>query len=164
MVLTVDGKYAVANSAAGMYATVFDLKSQEPAWEIHFDQGVLVPNIESGPDGSARRLFVQLSGLRGFAVVDFEKRQEVARIKFPDDEPTVPPSGTPSHGIGIAPDGKTLWVVSRIYDCVFVYSLPELELLGRVPLPEINPPGHHPIRRSLNWVAFPPHSMMVYIA
>ncbi len=164
IVLTPDGKYAVATSPAGMYATVFDLKSQEPAWEIHFDQGVLVPTIESGPDGSARRLFVQLSGLRGFAVVDFEKRQEVARIKFPDDEPTVPPSGTPSHGIGIAPDGKTLWVVSRIYDCVFVYSLPELELLGRVHLPEIKPPGHDPIGGSPNWVTFTPDSKMVYVA
>src|SRR5260370_33909450 len=102
MVLTVDGKYAVANSAAGMYASVFDLKSQEPAWEIHFDQGVLVPTIEGGPDGSARRLFVQLSGLTGFAVVDFEKRQEVARLKFPDDEATLPPTGTTIHGSGRA--------------------------------------------------------------
>lgn len=85
---------------------------------------MLVPAIESDPDGSGRRLFVELSGLRGFAVVDFESHREVARIKLPDDEPTVPPSGAPTHGLGIAPDGKTLWVVSRIYDAVFVYSLP----------------------------------------
>jgi YVTN family beta-propeller protein len=164
IVLTPDGKYAVATSPQGQFASVFDLRSQEPAWQIQFDQGVLVPAIERGPDGSARRLFVQLSGLRGFAVVDFEKRQEVARIKFPDDEPTVPPSGTPSHGIGIAPDGKTLWVVSRIYDCVFVYSLPELQLMGRVHLPEIKPPGHDPIGGSPNWVTFTPDSKMVYVA
>jgi YVTN family beta-propeller protein len=164
IVLTPDGKYAVATSPEGKFATVFDLLSQELAWQIQFDQGVLVPAIESGPDGSARRLFVQLSGLRGFAVVDFEKRQEVARIKFPDDEPTVPPSGTPSHGIGIAPDGKTLWVVSRIYDCVFVYSLPELQLMGRVHLPEIKPPGHDPIGGSPNWVTFTPDNKIVYVA
>jgi YVTN family beta-propeller protein len=164
IVLTPDGKYAVATSPQGKFATVFDLHSQEIAWQIQFDQGVLVPAIESGPDGSARRLFVQLTGLRGFAVVDFEKRQELARIKFPDDEPTVPPSGTPSHGIGIAPDKKTLWVVSRIYDSVFVYSLPELQLLGRVHLPEITPPGHNPIGGSPNWITFTPDSKMAYIA
>ncbi len=162
--LTPDGKYAVATSPAGKYATVFDLKSQEPAWEIQFDQGVLVPTIESGPGGSALRLFVELSELRGFAVVDFEKRQEVARIKLPDDEPSVTPSGTPTHGIGIAPDGKTLWVVSRSYDSVFVYSLPELRLQGRVHLPEIKPPGHDAIGGSPNWVTFTPDSKTVYVA
>jgi YVTN family beta-propeller protein len=164
IVLTPDGKYAIATSPQGKFAIVFDLRSQETAWEIQFDQGVLVPAIESGPDGSARRLFVQLTGLWGFAVVDFEKRQEVARIKFPADEPTVPPSGTPSHGIGIAPDGKTLWVVSRIYDSVFVYSLPELQFLGRVHLPQLMPPGHNPMGGSPNWLTFTPDNKTVYVA
>jgi len=57
-----------------------------------------------------------LSGFNGFAVVDFAKRAEVARIKLPDQ-----PGGfgifegrtaTPSHGIGVAPDGKSLWIGS----------------------------------------------------
>jgi YVTN family beta-propeller protein len=164
IVLTQDGKYAVATSPGGKFAIVFDLRRLEPAWQIQFDQGVLVPAIESGADGSARRLFVQLSGLWGFAVVDFQKRQEVARIKFPEDEPTVRPSGTPSHGLGIAPDGKTLWVVSRIYDAVFVYSLPELKLLGRVHLPEVTPPGGDPVGGSPNWITFTPDNKTAYVA
>lgn len=164
IVLSQDGKYAVATSPQGKFFTVFDLKSQEPAWEVHFDQGALVPTIESGPGGAAQRIFVELSELRGFAVVDFEKRQEVARIKLPDDEPTVRPSGTPTHGIGIAPDGKTLWVVSRIYDSVFVYSLPDLHYMGRVHLPQIVPPGHNPIGGSPNWVTFTPDSKTVFVA
>lgn len=164
IVLTRDGKYAVATSPQGKSAIVFDLRSQEPAWQVDFDQNVLVPAIESGPDGSGRRLFVELSGLRGFAVVDFESHREVARIKLPDDEPTVPPSGTPTHGLGIAPDGKTLWVVSRIYDAVFVYSVPELQFLGRVHLPQLTPPGHKPMGGSPNWVTFTPDGKMVYVA
>jgi|ERR1700730_1532169 len=164
IVLTADGKYAVADSPQGKFAIVFDLRSLEPAWQVEFDQEALVPAIESNPDGSGRRLFIQLSGLRGFAVVDFEARKELARIKFPDDEPTVPPSGTPSHGIGISPDHKTLWVVSRIYDSVFVYSLPELQLLGRVHLPQITPPGHNPIGGSPNWITFTPDNKTAYIA
>jgi YVTN family beta-propeller protein len=165
--MTPDGKYAVVSSddRIGKFIAVVDLQSDEVAWELGFDMGgprVLV--IESGSDGSARRIFLELGQLRGFAVVDFAKRQEVARIKFPDDEPSVTPSGSPSHGIGIAPDRKTLWVVSRSYDCVFVYSLPELNLLGRVHLPQITPPGHDPIGGSPNWITFTPDNKMAYVA
>ena len=76
---------------------MFDLRSQEPAWEIQFDQDVLVPAIESGPDGSPHRLFIELSGLKGFAVVDFDKHTEVTRINFPDDKPSTVASGPPTH-------------------------------------------------------------------
>ena len=164
VVVSQDDRYAVATSPRGKFATVFDLQSQEAAWEIQFDQDVLVPAIESGPDGSPRRLFIELSGLKGFAVVDFDKHKEVTRVHFPDDKPSTVASGPPTHGIGIAPDGKTLWVVSRSYDCVFVYSLPELQLLGRADLPTIIPPGHEPIGGSPNWVTFAPDGKTAYIA
>jgi YVTN family beta-propeller protein len=164
IVVTADGKYAIATSEGAGILTVFDLQSQAVAWDHKFDMGTQVLAIEPNPNGSARRLFLQLSHLRGFAVIDFEKRQEVDRITFPDDQPTVAPSGSPSHGIGISPDGKTLWANSRIYDCVFVYSLPDLKLLGRVHLPEVMPPGHDPVSGSPNWVTFTPDGKTVYIS
>jgi len=34
----------------------------------------------------------------------------------------------PSHGIGVAPDGKTLWVTSITANGVFAYSLPDLPI------------------------------------
>jgi YVTN family beta-propeller protein len=162
--VTSDSKYAITTSEGAGMITVFDLHSQTIAWDRKFDMGTNVLAIESNPDGSAHRLFLQLNRLPGFAVIDFEKRQEVERITFPDDQPTVVPSGSPSHGIGIAPDGKTLWVNSRIYDAVFVYSLPDLKLLGRVPLPEVTPPGHDAIGGSPNWVTFTPDGKTVYIS
>jgi hypothetical protein len=36
--------------------------------------------FEQNPDGSTSRIFVQLSDLNGFAVLDFKTRQETARI------------------------------------------------------------------------------------
>jgi len=163
--VTPDSKYAVASAPVGKFITVFDLQSVQVAWELAFDMGGPRPVVfESGPDGSARRIFVELSQLRGFAVVDFEKRQEVARIKFPDDEPPVTVRDAPTHGIGVAPDGKTLWVASRTYDCVFAYGLPEIKLLGRVHLPEIKPPGHAPIGGRPEWITFTPDSKTVYVA
>jgi YVTN family beta-propeller protein len=163
IVATADSKYAVATSEGAGMIFAFDLHSQTIAWDHKFELGTNVMAIESNPDGSARRLFIQLGRLSGFVVFDFEKRAEIERITYPDDQPTVIPSGSPSHGIGVAPDGKTLWANSRIYDCVFVYSLPDLKLMGRVPLPEVAPPGHDPIGGSPNWVAFTPDSKTAYI-
>jgi len=76
----------------------------------------------------------KLSGLNGFAVVDFASRKEVARIVLPEHPGGFGSAeerlGTPSHGIGVAPDGKSLWVNSTIANAVFKYSLPDLQLVG----------------------------------
>src|SRR5258707_13905172 len=42
----------------------------------------------------------------------------------------------PSHGIGVAPDRKTLWVTSIPNNAVYVYSLADLSLVGQVALPD----------------------------
>jgi YVTN family beta-propeller protein len=164
IVATPDNKFAMATSPNGKFLRVFDLQTQQMAWEVKFDQGTLVPAVETGPDGAPQRIFVQLAATKGFAVVDFAKRQEVARIIFPDDEPSMPSSGPPSHGIGIAPDGKTLWVVAGAYDAVFVYSLPDLKLMGRVHLPKVEVPGRSAVGGMPNWVAFTPDSKSVYVS
>ena len=163
VVATPDSKYAVATSPNGKFVRVFDLQAQQMAWEVKFDQGTLVPAVEVGPDGSPQRIFVQLAAMNGFAVVDFAKRQEVARIKFPDDETSMPSSGPPSHGIGISPDNKTLWVISGADDAVFEYSLPDLKLMGRVHLPKVEVPGRAAVRGMPNWVAFTPDNKGVYV-
>ena len=152
--LTPDGKYAVAGSPQGKFAVVIDVQTEEPAWEIQFDRGVQTMAVEGGPDGSTSRIFIQLHGLNGFAVVDFAKRAEVARITLPD-EPSggVPEQGAPSHGIGVTPDGKTLWVNSSLARAVFVYSLPDLKLVGHV-LTGMVP----------DWLTFTPDSKMIYIS
>ena len=64
-----------------------------------------------------------------------------------------PFNASPSHGLGVAPDGKTLWVTSRPNARVYVYSLPDIKLLGHVEL------GGRP-----DWVTFTPDSKTVYIS
>src|SRR6195256_6348665 len=137
--VTPDGKHVVTGSIRTGILTVIDLSTEQPAWELKLDKGIRPMAIEAGPDGSTRRIFVQLSDLNGFAVVDFAKREEVARIKLPAS-PTefatdAERATAPSHGIGVAPDGKTLWVTSIPNNAVFVYALDNLALLGRVALP-----------------------------
>jgi YVTN family beta-propeller protein len=130
--VTPDGKYAIAGSIPGKMLTVIDEKTLEIAWEHPFDLGVRPIAFETAPDGSTSRMFVQLSGFLGFAVVDFKTHEEVARIKMPSEGTGHAEGGAPSHGIGIAPDGKTLWVNNSIASAVFIYSLPDLKLQGSV--------------------------------
>ena len=124
--------------------------------------------FETDPDGSTGRIFVQLSGFHGFAVVDFAKRAEVARIKLPDQPGgfgiAEGRAGVPSHGIGVAPDGKSLWVNSTLANAVFKYSLPDLKLIGHAQLPEVHPLGREPTGAVPDWIAFTPDSKLVYVA
>jgi YVTN family beta-propeller protein len=166
--VTPDNKFVVTGSIRTKVLTVIDLKTERIAWELKLDEGVRPMTFEAGPDGSTRRIFVQLSKLNGFAVVDFAARKEVARVKLPDE-----PTGfgiaerrgdAPSHGMGVAPDGKTLWVTSIFANAVFAYSLPELKLLGHAKLPELKLEGRAPIGAVPNWVTFTPDSRLLYIS
>jgi YVTN family beta-propeller protein len=163
--LTGDGKFAAAGSPPGQFIVVFDLQKMEVAWEVQYDQGVLPVIIESNPDGSGKRIFAQLNRTNGFSVVDFATHKEVQRIKNPDEPGGFPPGCEGiSHGIGIAPDHKTLWTNSRPANAVFVYSLPDLKLMGHVSLPETEVPGKAPRGGGPAWVTFTPDSKTVYIS
>jgi YVTN family beta-propeller protein len=152
--VTPDGQFVVAGSVVGKILTVIDAQTLQPAWELPFDSGVRPMAFEQGADGSTSRIFVQLSGLHGFAVVNFKTHQVEARIEMPNE----PRGGTaqqaaPSHGIGVAPDGKTLWVDSSLASAVYVYSLPDLKVLGYVSTGEVP-----------DWITFTPDSKKVYVA
>jgi YVTN family beta-propeller protein len=152
--VTPDGKFVVAGSIVGKILTVIDAQTLEPVWELPFDRGVRPIAFERGSDGSTSRMFVQLSDFHGFAVVDFKTHDVVARIRLPD-EPMGGTSqgGAPSHGIGVSPDGKTLWVDSSFANAVFVYSLPELKVLGYVRTGDVP-----------DWLSFTPDGKNVYVA
>jgi YVTN family beta-propeller protein len=155
--VTPDGKHVVAGSIAGRLMTVIDQATEEPVWTL-FEEGVRPIAFETNADGSTKRAFVQLSGLHGFTAVDWAQRKEVARIELPNDVPAEKQNkgtfnGAPSHGLGVAPDGRTLWVTSRPNARVYVYSLPELKLLGAADV------GGLP-----DWVTFTPDSKQIYIA
>jgi YVTN family beta-propeller protein len=166
--VTPDGKYAVSGSIENRATTVIDLHNEQAIWEVKFDRAVRPMAFETNPDGSTSRIFVQLSGFNGFAVVDFAKRLEVTRIKLPDQPGgfgmVEGRTGTPSHGIGVAPDGKSLWVNSTVANAVFKYSLPELKLLGYATLPEVHPLGRSPTGSVPEWITFTPDSKFVYVS
>jgi YVTN family beta-propeller protein len=166
--VTPDSKYAVTGSIRTGIVTVIDLATDEPAWEVKLDKGIRPMAIEAKPDGSTKRIFVQLSDFNGFAVVDFADRKEVARVQLPAAKAEFETDGeratAPSHGIGVSPDGRTLWVTSIPNNAVYVYSLADLTLSGEVALPSLKLPGHRLISAVANWVTFTPDGKTVYVS
>lgn len=154
---TPDGKFVVAGSIVGRKISVIDTSTDTIVAVIPMEAGVRPMCFETNPDGSTKRMFVQLSDFHGFVTLDWSTKQVVDRVKLPD----VPPAerhteglqGSPSHGIGITPDGRTLWVDSKMNSHVYVYSMPDLKLLGGVKV------GDHP-----DWLTFTPDSTRVYVA
>ena len=166
--VTPDGRYAVSGSIENKAATIIDLRTDQAAWTVKFESGVRPMAFETNADGSTRRIFAQLSGFHGFAVIDFARREQVAQIKLPDQPGgygiAEGRSGVPSHGIGVAPDGKSLWINSTLANAVFEYSLPDLQLIGHAQLPELQPLGRARSGAVPEWITFTPDSKRVYVS
>lgn len=154
--VTPDGKYIVAGSIAGKTITVIDQKTEEPVWTLKMDLGLRPMAFYTNPDGSTKWIFAQLTGFNGFAVVDFDTRKEINRVKLPDLPPGQKPyrwGGNESHGMAITADEKTLVVNSRLNSSIYFYSLPDLKLLGSTP-----------VGRSPDWVTLTPDGKTAYVA
>ncbi len=165
--VTPDSKYAIMGSTRTSMFTVVDLAKEEVAWDLNIGKGVRPMTIDTNPDGSTRNVYIQLSDLNGFAVLDFASRKVVNTIELPKDggvEVIHHRMDSPSHGIGVSPDNKTLWVTSILANAVIAYSLPDLKPIGRVGLPQIKVPGRDPMAAVPNWVTFTPDSKQIYIS
>ena len=152
---TPDGKYMLATAMGDHKITAIDIKTEEPAFSIPVG-GIPRPVAMEGPPGGAPvRLFVQLSNLHGFEIVDYAARKVVGKVLLPpappDAKPLIPL--TYSHGMGIPPDGKSLWVASLLNNAVYVYSLPGLKLLETVEV------GYGP-----DWMTFTPDGKRCYVS
>lgn len=154
--VTPDGRHAVAGSIHTSTINVIDTSTDELAWTLEMSSGIRPMAFDTNPDGSTRNIYVQLSGLHGFAVVDFAKRAEAARVEHPPVPGEIAHTdglqGAPAHGLGVSPDGSTLWSTSKVYSHVYVHSLPDLREIGRVRV------GQHP-----EWVTFTPDGRLAYI-
>jgi YVTN family beta-propeller protein len=154
--VTPDGRYVVAGSVVGKSLTVIDAKTEQIAWDMVFDLGVRPMTFERTPDGSTKRIFVQLTDFNGFAVVDFATQKEVARIELPKIAPGKTPvmeGGNTSHGMAVTTDGKVLVVNSRLNSALYSYSLPDLKLLGTAD-----------VGRAPDWVTLTPDGKTAYVA
>ena len=99
---------------------------------------------------------MQLSEFNGFAVIDFATHKELKRIELPKiaaGKKLVHEGGNASHGMAVSADNSRLVVDSRLNSAVYVYSLPDLKLLGEVDV------GVAP-----DWVTLTPDGKTAYVA
>lgn len=155
--VTPDGKYVVAGSIASNTIHVIDARTEEMAWTVDMGLGIRPMTFSANPDGSTKWIFAQLSGLNGFAVVDFQTHKEVARVTHPALPPgraTVPEGSDPSHGMAVTPDNRTLVVNSRLNNALYAYSLPDLKPIGQAWL----------TGKGAAWVTLTPDGSTAYVA
>lgn len=154
--VTPDGKFAVAGSIPTSTISVVDTTTDTMVRKITMTSGIRPMTFDRNADGSTRNIYVQLSNFHGLAVVDFATGKETQRIEHPpipgEHAHTDGLQGAPAHGLGVTPDGKTLWSTSKVYSHAYVFSLPDLKPLGTVFV------GQHP-----EWVTFTPDSKLVYV-
>ncbi len=152
--VTPDGKYVVGGSITGRMLTVLNYPADTIAWELPMETGVRPMAFSRKPSGATDKIFMNLSEHHGFAVIDFDQRREVARITLPAADHTAVAhiGGTPSHGLAVAPDGRSVWCNSALNSSVYGYSLPDLKLIGGVKV------GVVP-----DWLTFTP-SGILYVA
>ncbi|MBZ5635732.1 MAG: beta-propeller fold lactonase family protein [Acidobacteriia bacterium] len=154
--VTPDGKFVVSGSIASKTITVIDQKTEEPVWSLTMDLGIRPLAFAANPDGSTKWIFVQLSALNGFAVVDFATHMEIQRIKLPElpaGKAKFLVGGNESHGMAVTADGKTLVVNSRLNSSIYFYSIPDLKLMGGTE-----------VGKSPDWVTLTPDGKTAYVA
>ena len=136
--VTPDGKYVVAGSARGAKPAAnamnfIDTSTNEVAWTVAMAPSPSPMAVSKKADGSTDKVFAQDGSTNAFFVVDFSTHVVTNTIKLPElppaqQNPFGPPS--PSHGIIVTSDQKTLLVNSRLNSTLYSYSLPDLTLLG----------------------------------
>ena len=151
--VTPDGKYVVGGSLNGTL-TVIDQATETVAWELKMGKGIRPMTFTTKLDGSTDKILMNLTAFHGFAVVDFDQRKEVQRVSPPDPKfgTVALIGGTPSHGLAVAPDGKSVWCASEVTESVWGFTLPDFKLIGGVRT------GILP-----NWLTFAPNGVL-YVA
>src|ERR1700722_8196769 len=160
--VTPDGKYVVAGSARGAkppakLLNVIDTQTNEIAWTVPISPGPSPMAITKKPDGSTDKVFAQDGTTNSFFVVDFDTHVVSSNIKLPDVAPAqqnsaAPPS--PSHGMIVTSDQKTLLVNSRLNTTLYAYSLPDLKLRGSAALSG----------KGAEWLTITPDDKTAYVA
>jgi YVTN family beta-propeller protein len=147
-----DGQRVYVGLIRGTDVAVFDATSRKVVRRIPFGENVRP--IAVTLDES--RIYVQLSRFHGVVVADPRTGEIIRRVSLPLPHGVTLPDSMPvtaDHGLRITADGRYLVANGSMVDLVAIYSLPELTLLGTVP-----------VGRDPNWVTLSPDGKRCYVS
>lgn len=107
-VVGLDGQRAYLAGLRSPYLTVVDTKTQDVVKKVGpFDAAIRPFTV----NGDQSRCYVNVNGLLGFEIGDLKKGTKVRRVEVKDYQVgPVKRHGCPSHGVGLTPDEKEVWV------------------------------------------------------
>jgi YVTN family beta-propeller protein len=140
-------RYMFVSSMASHEIDVIDLEKMD--FSAHIPVGGRTRPFVVSKDG--RTMYVAVSDLHGFTIVDISEKKVIQRVEMPSEHPGPPrprefeSPDTYTHGLALNRDESELWVTSLLDDCIYIYDLKAKKITGRLNT------GDGP-----NWVVFSP--------
>jgi DNA-binding beta-propeller fold protein YncE len=119
-VVSRDGKWMFLGGLKSPYLFVADTNTHTIAKKIGPMSHSIRPFVV---DGKAKRAYICVNDLLGFEVADIESEKRIHRVQVTGVERgVVKRHGCPSHGIGLTPDEREVWVVDAANQSVHVFD------------------------------------------
>ncbi|GAC1621481.1 MAG: hypothetical protein PVS2B2_18850 [Candidatus Acidiferrum sp.] len=148
-------RYTFVSSMGSREIDVIDFEKMD--YSAHIPVGGRPRPFVVSKDGLT--MYVAVSDLHGFTIVDIPEKKVIGRVEMPSEHPGPPrprqfeSPDTYTHGLGLNPAETELWVTSMLDDCIYIYDLKTKKFTGRLAT------GDGP-----NWVVFSPDGKFVAVS
>ena len=152
---TGSNRYTFVSSMGGHEIDVVDFEKME--YSTHIPSGGRTRPFFISKDG--RTMYVAVSDLHGFEVVDIAEKKVIERVEMPSVNPgparprRFETPDTLTHGLALTTDETELWVTSMLDDSIYFYDLKSKRFTGHIPT------GDGP-----NWVVFSPDGKLAAVS
>lgn len=115
-----DGKRVYLAGLKSPILTVMDTQTHAPTQTVGPFGNVIRPFTVNG---AQTLCFVNVNGLLGFEIGDLKTGKVLRRVEIPGSKPgTEKRHGCPSHGIGLTPDEKELWLTDAANSLLHIFD------------------------------------------
>jgi hypothetical protein len=116
----IDGKHAYLAGLKSPMLTVSDTATHTTGYMVGPFSAAIRPFTVNG---AQTLVYVNVNGLLGFEIGDLVTKQKLHRVEVQGYKPgAVKRHGCPSHGIGLTPDEKELWVVDGYNQSIHIFD------------------------------------------